>query len=207
MSAISGFHNASSTLSAPMFVLDRGPASHFFGRNSERAIFLDVRNDAVASCAGTTFLIKGAPGAGKTALLHKLADDATADGWQVFHIKRCGLTEPDDLARQLGVDYNVEISRHVTGSVKLVSAGRTRTSAEVPTSKEIRASAAKVKKGLLLVLDEAQEIADLKGHIAAETTLDLIHNGEIGHPVILLAGGLGRTIEAFASLGISRFAR
>lgn len=69
------------------------------------------------------------------------------------------------------------------------------------------ASAAKGKKGLLLVLDEAQKIADLKWHIAAETTLDLIHNGEIGHPVILLAGGLGRTIEAFASLGISRFAR
>lgn len=105
MGAISGFHNASSARSAPMFVLDRGPARHFFGRNTERAIFSDVRNDAVASCAGTTFLIQGAPGAGKTALLHKLAEDATADGWQVFHIKRGGLTEPDELARQLGVDY------------------------------------------------------------------------------------------------------
>ncbi|MCY4001531.1 MAG: hypothetical protein OXF84_12105 [Bacteroidetes bacterium] len=62
--------------------------------------------------------------------------------------------------------------------------------------------------GLILVLDEAQHLAKLEGRgdneQRAMATLDMIHNGEIGAPVILLAGGLGTTELAFESLGISR---
>lgn len=61
--------------------------------------------------------------------------------------------------------------------------------------------------GLILVLDEAQHLAKLEGRgdneQRAMATLDMIHNGEIGAPVILLAGGLGTTELAFESLGIS----
>ncbi len=39
----------------------------------------------------------------------------------------------------------------------------------------------------------------------AGDTLDVIHNGNVGRPVILLAAGLGHAGEAFWSLGISRF--
>ena len=65
-------------------------------------------------------------------------------------------------------------------------------------------------KPLLLVLDEAQRLgqgeivpAQHKGTVS--DVLDYIHNGRAGTPVVLLAAGLGRTEQAFADLGVSRF--
>jgi len=47
--------------------------------------------------------------------------------------------------------------------------------------------------GLLLLLDEAQHIADLASpasvKVEATSTLNMIHNGQVGRPVTLLAGG------------------
>ncbi len=37
--------------------------------------------------------------------------------------------------------------------------------------------------------------------------LDEIHNGKLNRPVILIAAGLGTTVDAFRSLGISRFSK
>jgi len=63
----------------------------------------------------------------------------------------------------------------------------------------------------VLVLDEAQYLADLdetptEKHLVRDT-LDMIHNGDVGRPVVLLAAGLGTTERAFNSLGISRFGK
>ncbi len=62
---------------------------------------------------------------------------------------------------------------------------------------------------LLLILDEAQHLGEDGGppeehRKPVRTLLKKIHNGGIGKPVILLAGGLGLTFESFAALGISR---
>jgi len=67
------------------------------------------------------------------------------------------------------------------------------------------------KSGLVLVLDEAQYLANLEKtptekHLVRDT-LDMIHNGDVGQPVILLAAGLGTTEKAFQSLGISRYVK
>jgi hypothetical protein len=66
------------------------------------------------------------------------------------------------------------------------------------------------KKPLILKLDEAQTLgttnkprSELAG--TATNVLNAIHNGALNRPVILLAAGLGTTVEAFESLGISRF--
>ena len=65
------------------------------------------------------------------------------------------------------------------------------------------------KTPLLLVLDEAQRLGEDK-EVAEEhrdevrILLKRIHTGCVGRPLILLAGGLGMTSRAFASLGISR---
>lgn len=65
-------------------------------------------------------------------------------------------------------------------------------------------------KPLLLVLDEAQrlgqtEICPREHKGTVSDILDYIHNGRAGTPVVLLAAGLGRTEQAFADLGVSRF--
>ena len=69
----------------------------------------------------------------------------------------------------------------------------------------------KGKKPLLLILDEAQHLGEdsrITGEYKDDVRylLDQIHNGKLGRPVILLAGGLGLTEEAFVALGISRMA-
>ena len=63
---------------------------------------------------------------------------------------------------------------------------------------------------MLLILDEAQTLGASSAPPADQTgavteVLDEIHNGKLNRPVILLAAGLGTTVEAFGSLGISRF--
>jgi len=64
--------------------------------------------------------------------------------------------------------------------------------------------------GLILVLDEAQRLNKISdgsaSHIAAADTLEMIHNGKLGRPVILLTAGLGTSEAAYGSLGISRIA-
>ena len=67
------------------------------------------------------------------------------------------------------------------------------------------------KDPLLLTLDEAQilgrkNLIPLKKNHIVDSVLNAIHNGNLGRPVILIAGGLGTTEDAFGSLGISRFA-
>ena len=58
------------------------------------------------------------------------------------------------------------------------------------------------------MLDEAQTLEAERSpeHNSMVTeVLNVIHNGRMGQPVILLAAGLGRTKEVFRTLGISRF--
>ena len=69
---------------------------------------------------------------------------------------------------------------------------------------------AKGHAGVLLVIDEAQGIADRIPSCAwpgARDTLDAIHNGAFDFPVMVLAGGLGHSEEVLRSLGVSRLQR
>lgn len=51
---------------------------------------------------GTTFLIQGAPGVGKTALLAECAKQAKRKGWRVAEIDTPDLCDPDKLRYSLG---------------------------------------------------------------------------------------------------------
>jgi len=53
----------------PDFYDDRGPAKYFHGRHRILGNFLKLLKKSVNEKGGSTFLIQGAPGAGKTALL------------------------------------------------------------------------------------------------------------------------------------------
>lgn len=66
------------------------------------------------------------------------------------------------------------------------------------------------KNPLLLTLDEAQ-ILGKENEFPADRirtvrhVLNDIHNGKLDRPVIFIAAGLGTTVDAFSSLGVSRF--
>ena len=68
----------------------------------------------------------------------------------------------------------------------------------------------KVRKLVLLILDEAQTLENATGlsserRLALDSVLSAIHNGKLKKPVFLLFAGLGRTREVLSTLGISRF--
>jgi len=83
---------------------DRGRARHFHGRKSILSNFSRVLQYAVSKnleSNGTIFLIQGAPGAGKTALLYKCRELAKAGGaevggqkWNVISIKKKRALQP-----------------------------------------------------------------------------------------------------------------
>ena len=92
------------------FISDRGPAEYFHGRkeiidtfNSALELFQDKKK-------GTTFLIQGAPGAGKTALIDVLAREASDQGWNSVHIGTNTLWKPDDLLHRLGKKTNMRVT-------------------------------------------------------------------------------------------------
>ncbi len=68
---------------------DRDPAEYFHGRAQILCDFEDLLRRSKQEKKGTIFLIQGAPGAGKSALLHELEKLALASGWETT-IKKGG---------------------------------------------------------------------------------------------------------------------
>ncbi len=66
---------------------DRGPAKYFHGRKQVLSDFNKIIERAVQAKSGTTFLIQGAPGAGKSALLEECGKRARERGWKTAEIK------------------------------------------------------------------------------------------------------------------------
>lgn len=103
------------------YVDDRGKAKYFNGRSELRA-FVEYRRGAARSeHSGTTILIQGAPGAGKTALLHQLAEEARQDGWMIAGLEPQALYDPRLTAQILGKSYVIRTRRTIRGNVNVVS--------------------------------------------------------------------------------------
>lgn len=201
----------------PILDDDRGPATFFHGRTRELRSFAKRLGYARQSNRGTIFLIQGGPGAGKTALLFECAQRATGDGWRVAKIQDSALYDPRILAARLDVPYATQTTVHreagwragLSSVAALFRYRAVRRSSEHAglEIRELLKDAAR-PGGLLLLLDEVQNLQIRRGAPAAAAiaaNLDLIHNGEIGAPVVLLAGGLGTSRAVFGTFGISRF--
>ena len=65
---------------------DRSPARYFHGRKQILHDFKELLVHAAQAKSGTTFLIQGAPGAGKTALLHECEKLALTAKWKTANI-------------------------------------------------------------------------------------------------------------------------
>ena len=209
---IDQFHtNGGRTTSFSMsskFLKDRGSTKYFHGREEIIDTFNSALELFLEENGGTTFLIKGAPGAGKTALLEKLCDEAT--DWTIATIGVQDLYNPASLAQSLGESYVLDREIAAKVGIKILDGGYVEHVAGHASCTEILRHLPP-NNGLILVLDQAQrrtEIpADSEIRIATMDTLYPIHNAKLGSPVILLAAGLGTTLDAFKSLNISRFMR
>ena len=189
---------------------DRGRAKYFHGREKILADFRDALWRAKHRDGGTTFLIQGAPGAGKTALLYKCKQLAEKRKWKVAQISSLAFWNHTELRSCLG---SKGLWMLTGGSLQIGAGGFGKIGGTVNRESEaILKRIQSGKKPLLLTLDEAQ-ILGMKDEFPADQintvrhVLQYIHNGKLKRPVILIAAGLGTTKEAFGTLGISRFAK
>ena len=200
---------------------DRGPAKYFHGRTTELAIFQSTLGQAHDTNGGTIILFQGPPGAGKTALLHECRKQARVAGWHTAKVDGDALRDPGILAQKLGVrrpTRTIERDRDgialgIKTVLEIVFRAEADKEHEFPGNQaEAVLQEASGPHGILLTLDEAQDLQGT-GQIspavknAIRTSLRDIHNGEIGAPVVLVAGGLGTSKKVLQSFGISRFRR
>ena len=188
---------------------DRGEAKHFHGRTQILEDFQELVERAERAKSGTTFLIQGAPGAGKTAILAECARIVKNRQWNIAPIHPSDLWLPDQLQQVLYPGRESRVTSK-TGELGFVGMAKGEVTAErIPDT-----TLSLLRNGpspLLLLMDEAQRLGSIdalsrgQAH-AAERTIDAIHNGEIKKPILLLAAGLGSTRLSFGSFGISRFA-
>ncbi len=189
---------------------DRGPARYFHGRKQILRDFHELANDSVDAKGGTIFLIEGAPGVGKSALLHECEKLARSGGWGVAEIYPPAFWAPDTLRDFLDMR---KIPKIVSMALRLGWEKIVSTELRIDWhQRTVLKILQKGKRPLLLILDEAQTLGTTTKppeEFEGTTTivLDHIHNGKLGRPVILLAAGLNGTKAAFGKLGISRFSQ
>jgi len=162
---------------------------------------------------GTTFLIQGALGVGKTALLHKLSEVAKKKKWKTVDLIPSALWEPEDLLHCPGKKKGKMAGFNESVGLGADGIGHANVGINV---KRVTTTMLRVlqdgKTPIVFVLDEAQMLG-LKQAVPPEVTAVLasvlghIRNGKLGRSAMLLSAGLGTSGRAFRSLGISRFAR
>ena len=190
------------------FAPDRGPAKYFHGRKQILDDFRGILRYSKQNNWGTTFLIQGAPGAGKTALLAECARLARDRGWEIADIDPLALWNPDELQQSLESKKKFKVEGGSAG-VTIPGIGHAEISAGV-LPQTVKTLLQKGEDPLLLTLDEAQ-VLGMEDEFPADQiktvrhVLNSIHNGKLDRPVILTAAGLGTTVESFRSFGISRF--
>ena len=195
---------------------DRGATPYFYGRKPILKRFEDLLAKSGETSGGTTFIVQGPPGIGKTALLAECWEKAAEAGWHVAEIDPEDLWDADKLQETLGLPPEKRTVSHTvegggTLDLTLVKGGANRRKTSVVDLPKATPLGLIKKAGgpLLLILDEAQHLGEDGGppeehRKSVRTLLKKIHNGGVGKSVILLAGGLGMTFESFAALGISR---
>ena len=191
-----------------LFADDRGRARYFHGRDRIINRFNALCQSALEDKGGTIFLIQGSPGAGKTALLQELCAHARKAKWHVAAISPPDLREYTKMAATLDITITTRTQTHWEIDAKLGSGDSSYDKPGVSAVSSVLSQAVPRAAGLILELDEAQELsdfADVPETSDIKATIKAIHNGQLGRPVILLAGGLGLTKRAFKDLGVSRF--
>ncbi len=190
---------------------DRGATPYFHGRTHILDDFEGILDSASNENDGSIFLVQGAPGVGKTALLDQCKKKAESRDWKIANIYSSALWNPDDLLYYLGKNKGAITGVSGEIGVGVDNLGHTNLGIEITrATRTLMDILENGRKPLLLILDEAQSLgikdvipSEMKGVV--NNILTKIHNGQARKPIVLLAGGLGTTLKSFASMGVSRF--
>jgi len=159
---------------------------------------------------GTAFLIQGAPGAGKTALLHQMSVEAKKTGWSVVRVKAEAFENPAYMAQTLGKRFYDGLTKEIEADAKLVRSRKAGHIAPIQSVTGVLRKHIGRRKQVLLVLDEAQHLADPSSAVGAtsiRSALSDLTDGDTHRNIVLLMGGLGNTWSALKDRGLSRLAR
>ena len=197
---------------------DRSRPVHFSGRLHELDVILSRAEHAQSGSAGSTVVIQGAPGAGKSALLDEAARRFEAAGadrkatylgtpWKrageslvLERIAREAFAEPEGSFRTTRT-----LAKGASVSAKVATGTRSRTVATPPVElpdwvgfENRYASRAQEAARTLILVDECQTFENDAGSL-----LRALHT-QNQFPFLLVCGGLSDTAERLASLGLSR---
>jgi len=100
---------------------DRGPIPYFHGRKEIIEVFKSVLHANKSSKTGTTFLVRGAPRVGKTALLAELCK--VAKQWKHARISLTALHDPVTMAQALGRACALDHKASVEAGIIYVKGG------------------------------------------------------------------------------------
>ncbi len=192
---------------------DRGKAEFFRGRQEQLEAFNQLIKRTEKEKSGTTFLVQGAPGVGKTAFLEECEEKMDKKTWDVVWADPNVLWDVDELRKKLRLGYKVRLARLfiALGIENLIKIGSHFKLADRTIIGSINNR--RKKRGLMLILDEIQDLGkkasppDKAAEIRVRNTLYQMHNWRIKKPFILLVGGLGMSKSVFKEFGISRFNR
>ena len=135
---------------------DRGPAKYFHGRKQILHDFGNILWRSDQGKSGTIFLIQGAPGAGKTALLAECEKLARDRKWKIAKISSLAFWSPTELQNCLGAKGILGITG---GSLQIGASIFGKIEATVNQQSEALLKRLQSgRKPLLLILDEAQTL-------------------------------------------------
>lgn len=190
------------------FGIERDKARYFHGRKEELNHFRNLLNESKIKGVGSSFLIQGAPGIGKTALIHECVGIAKKSKWNVVKINIETLSNPTDLFYRITKDSDPKTYIHA----QKVDLALWKTELRTKTKEEINYVNEELikSKPTLLVLDETQNLGidgafsnDKKGEIIA--FLEKFHNLKTKKGFAFLFAGLSNTKDVLKEFGISRF--
>ncbi len=186
--------------------IERGDAKYFHGRERQLNSFKNLLSKTVKNGMGSSVLIQGAPGIGKSALIDVYEKHAKTKGWHTVELNTESLYNPKELFRRLSQNKNAQELETTFGlDLKVFKVGFIPKSSE--ETKVLNESMIR-SQPTLLVLDEAQTLEDLLLHQNKNkitTFLNTFHNFKSQKGFILLLGGLSTTKEILRQFGISRF--
>ncbi|MCY4162307.1 MAG: ATP-binding protein [Flavobacteriaceae bacterium] len=189
---------------------DRGKAEYFHGREKELSAFKELVEKAEKEKSGTIFLVQGAPGVGKSAFLEHCKGMINPKKWDVAEGDPDIFWNVKQMRRALRLGGQIRIFKAFAqlGIEKLIKFGAEFRWADKTIIGSVNA---RKKKGLLLVVDEVQDLGrkaappDKVSETMVRNVLNTMHNWKINKPFILLVGGLGMSKSVFKEYGISRF--
>ncbi len=201
---------------------DRGRAGIFVGRNTELAsikgrIELLVErlcDGESAPGADLTMVIQGAPGAGKSALLQKIAEEwplGAKDKPAAISVAASSLKLPmgsllEIIARKAGKDNGIKRTLARFKSLTVNLAGMADFTVDMDASQLTGKSLTPV----VLLIDEIQTI--LSGNVTDQAreriteNIELLHTGEHDAPLFPIYGGLANSADLLRAAGLTRLA-